>query len=94
MRNSSEEKWLTLETLLRSIYKVHAENKDKDFELEVSWLCEASGNRFQPVPVDIVAVSTHASCAATKRASLIRLDLSSQDAAQKAKEALDDDMED
>lgn len=53
-----------------SIYKVHAENKDKDFELEVSWLCEASGNRFQPVPVEMVAVSAFRSSASLKRLKL------------------------
>ncbi|CEH15234.1 20s proteasome subunit [Ceraceosorus bombacis] len=53
------------------IYKVHAENKDKDFELEISWIGPKSGGVFQPVPAEIVA-----------------------EAAQKAKEALDDEMED
>jgi hypothetical protein len=40
-----------------SIYKVHAENKDKDFELELSWLCPQSKMLFAPVPPALVAVS-------------------------------------
>lgn len=73
-----------------SIYK----NKDKDFELEVSWLCEASGNRFQPVPVEMVAVSAFRSSASTKLLKLTVTLSTSQDAAQKIQEALDDDIED
>ncbi|KAI9199277.1 nucleophile aminohydrolase [Polychytrium aggregatum] len=39
----------------RIIYTAHDDAKDKDFELELSWICEESGNRHQIVPADIVA---------------------------------------
>lgn len=32
------------------IYKLHDENKDKDFELEVTWVCDESKRRHQLVP--------------------------------------------
>ncbi|KDN38324.1 putative PRE10-20S proteasome subunit C1 [Tilletiaria anomala UBC 951] len=53
------------------IYKVHDDAKDKDFELEISWIGPESGGKHQMVPADIIA-----------------------EAGRKAKEALDDDMED
>ena len=34
----------------RSIHGVHDDSKDKPFELELSWLCEASGWKHVPVP--------------------------------------------
>eukprot|EP00163_Fabomonas_tropica_P002633 TRINITY_DN1203_c0_g1_i2.p1 TRINITY_DN1203_c0_g1~~TRINITY_DN1203_c0_g1_i2.p1 ORF type:complete len:253 (-),score=76.71 TRINITY_DN1203_c0_g1_i2:85-843(-) len=37
------------------IHSVHDEVKDKDFELDLSWICEASGYRHQLVPADLVA---------------------------------------
>lgn len=36
------------------IYSVHDEVKDKDFELELSWICEASGFQHQLVPKNIL----------------------------------------
>ncbi|PWN94253.1 N-terminal nucleophile aminohydrolase [Acaromyces ingoldii] len=53
------------------IYKCHDDAKDKDFELEISWICPESGGKHQTVPAEIVA-----------------------EAGRKAKEALDDEMED
>jgi hypothetical protein len=41
-----------------SIYKCHDDAKDKDFELELSWICPESGMKHQAVPAHIVAVST------------------------------------
>ncbi|KAJ1558587.1 hypothetical protein HK405_013361, partial [Cladochytrium tenue] len=38
----------------RIIYAVHDDAKDKDFELEMSWVCEESGGRHQFVPKDLV----------------------------------------
>lgn len=35
------------------IYQVHDDVKDKEFELELSWICEASGYHHQTVPKDI-----------------------------------------
>ncbi|KAJ1558789.1 hypothetical protein HK096_004193 [Nowakowskiella sp. JEL0078] len=37
----------------RIIYAVHDEVKDKDFELELSWICERSGGVHQFVPKDL-----------------------------------------
>ena len=37
------------------IHTVHDEVKDKDFELEMSWICPQSKNRHAPVPKDILA---------------------------------------
>jgi len=37
------------------IYVVHDEVKDKNFELQLSWVCEESGGRHQYVPHDIHA---------------------------------------
>lgn len=36
-----------------SIYNVHDDAKDKDFELELSWVCEESRGLHQFVPKDI-----------------------------------------
>jgi hypothetical protein len=49
---------LPFEPSINSIYKCHDDNKDKDFELEMSWICPESGGKHQTVPTDIVAVST------------------------------------
>ncbi|KAJ3210137.1 hypothetical protein HDU83_005066 [Entophlyctis luteolus] len=35
------------------IYSIHDEVKDKDFELELSWVCEESGGKHQFVPKDL-----------------------------------------
>lgn len=34
---------------------MHDDNKDKDFELEMTWICEASGWKHAPVPGDVLA---------------------------------------
>jgi 20S proteasome subunit alpha 7 len=39
--------------LARIIYKLHDDVKDKAFELEMSWVCEASGRKQVRVPADI-----------------------------------------
>ena len=39
----------------RSIYQVHDEAKDKDFELEVTWVCTESKNQHVPVPKELLA---------------------------------------
>ena len=39
--------------LTPSIYSCHDEVKDKEFELELSWVCEESNKQFQLVPKDI-----------------------------------------
>eukprot|EP01113_Clastostelium_recurvatum_P049610 TRINITY_DN921_c0_g1_i2.p1 TRINITY_DN921_c0_g1~~TRINITY_DN921_c0_g1_i2.p1 ORF type:complete len:249 (-),score=71.52 TRINITY_DN921_c0_g1_i2:130-876(-) len=38
----------------RIIHSVHDPIKDKDFELELSWLCEESGRKHQVVPKDLL----------------------------------------
>lgn len=38
-----------------SIYLVHDDAKDKDFELEVTWIGEESGFQHQQVPKDLLA---------------------------------------
>jgi 20S proteasome subunit alpha 7 len=32
---------------------VHDEAKDREFELELTWICPASGNKHQLVPKDV-----------------------------------------
>lgn len=39
----------------RVIHSTHDENKDKAFELEMSWICDASGGEHVLVPDDLVA---------------------------------------
>ncbi|KAJ3300619.1 hypothetical protein HK104_009276 [Borealophlyctis nickersoniae] len=39
----------------RIIYVVHDDVKDKEFELEISWVCEESKGRHEFVPKDLVA---------------------------------------
>ncbi|KAF9581812.1 hypothetical protein BGW38_001041, partial [Lunasporangiospora selenospora] len=39
----------------RIIYNVHDDAKDKDFELELSWVCEESNGLHQIVPKDLAA---------------------------------------
>ncbi len=40
---------------LVSIHTVHDEVKDKEFELEMSWICPESGNQHQLVPKALLA---------------------------------------
>ncbi|KAJ3052730.1 hypothetical protein HK097_005790 [Rhizophlyctis rosea] len=44
----------------RIIYTVHDDVKDKDFELELSWVCEESGGRHEFVPKDLAAEAERA----------------------------------
>jgi 20S proteasome subunit alpha 7 len=37
-----------------SIYSVHDDAKDKAFELELSWVCEETGNLHKFVPKDLL----------------------------------------
>lgn len=36
------------------MHLVHDDNKDKDFELEMTWVCEASGWKHASVPSDLL----------------------------------------
>ena len=39
----------------RSIHKCHADEKDKTFELELTWICAESKGRHVPVPAELAA---------------------------------------
>ena len=39
--------------LLSSIYLVHDDAKEKEFELEMSWIGDETGGRHVPVPQDL-----------------------------------------
>ncbi|WRT63390.1 uncharacterized protein IL334_000295 [Kwoniella shivajii] len=43
-----------IDEVARIIYLVHDDNKDKDFELEMTWICEESGNKHALVPEDLL----------------------------------------
>ena len=43
-----------LKEVARIIYSVHDDVKDKDFELELSWVCEESGWVHKMVPKDLL----------------------------------------
>ena len=47
----------------RSIYRVHDE-KDKAFQLELSWVCEETGWQHKPLPRDLQAEAEAAGAAA------------------------------
>ena len=38
-----------------SIHLVHDDNKDKDFELEMTWVCAESKGKHVAVPADLMA---------------------------------------
>lgn len=40
--------------LTTSIHLVHDDNKDKEFELEMTWVCEASGWKHAAVPQELL----------------------------------------
>ncbi|KAJ3214263.1 hypothetical protein HDU67_001862 [Dinochytrium kinnereticum] len=48
----------------RIIYAVHDDSKDKDFELEISWVCAESGNKHEMVPRDVLEEAEAAAKAA------------------------------
>ncbi|KAJ3193702.1 hypothetical protein HK101_004331 [Irineochytrium annulatum] len=48
----------------RIIYAVHDEVKDKDFELELSWVCAESGGKHEFVPAEVAAEAEAAAKAA------------------------------
>jgi 20S proteasome subunit alpha 7 len=37
-----------------SIHIAHDEAKDRDFELEMSWICAESNNQHRPVPKELI----------------------------------------
>jgi len=46
------------------IYTIHDDVKDKEFELEMSWICAESNYEHQPIPKDILAEAENAAKAA------------------------------
>ena len=42
------------EVLISSIHLVHDDNKDKEFELEMTWVCTETGNKHKAVPEDLL----------------------------------------
>ena len=40
--------------MIRSIHLVHDDNKDKDFELEMTWICAESGMKHALVPKELM----------------------------------------
>ena len=39
--------------IAKMIHSVHDSDKDKEYELELSWVCRASGGRHQLVPAEL-----------------------------------------
>mmetsp|Transcript_68792 Transcript_68792/g.103756 ORF Transcript_68792/g.103756 Transcript_68792/m.103756 type:complete len:147 (+) Transcript_68792:126-566(+) len=46
--------------IAKIIYKIHDDVKDKDFELELSWVCAESNNKHQRIPEDLLAEANEA----------------------------------
>lgn len=52
--------------IAKIMYSVHDKAKDKDFELELSWVCEESKGVHTRVPKDIAAAAIKYAESATK----------------------------
>jgi len=52
------------------IYKLHDDIKDKDFELELSWVCDESGKKHVRVPEELRAEAVKLGLAAKERAAM------------------------
>lgn len=74
-----------LQDLARILHLTHDENKDKPFELEMGWICEASGWQFAKVPQDLRD--------AANAAAKAELDESSDDDSDDDSDDSDDDDE-
>ncbi len=57
--------WILI--IKHSVYKLHDEVKDKDFELELSWVCEESGRKHTFVPEDLRQDAINKAIAAKER---------------------------
>jgi len=42
------------------MYSIHDELKDKQFELEITWICDESGRKHTLVPADLKAAAEEA----------------------------------
>jgi len=51
-------------SVYRSIHQVHDDAKDKQFELELGWVCDESNKMFQKVPAELHAAAEAAAKAA------------------------------
>jgi len=51
----------------RIIYKLHDDVKDKEFELEMSWVCEQSNRKHVPVPKELFDVAVKAAVEAKEK---------------------------
>lgn len=36
------------------MFSIHDDSRDKEFELEISWICKESGGKHQHVPAELV----------------------------------------
>jgi 20S proteasome subunit alpha 7 len=52
--------------IARIIHSVHDKAKDKDFELELSWVCDESNKQHQRVPKDVFDDAVKFAVEATK----------------------------
>ena len=53
---------------MHSLHSVHDE--DKPFELELAWICDASGRLFQRVPADVAAAAEAAAKSALEESDM------------------------
>lgn len=52
------------------IFKLHDDIKDKDFELEMSWVCDASDKKHTMIPADVRAAAIAKGIAAKEKAEM------------------------
>jgi len=56
--------------IAKIIYKLHDDVKDKDFELELSWVCDESEKKHSMVPADLKAEAVKAAVEAKEKAEM------------------------
>lgn len=56
--------------IAKIIYQLHDDNKDKDFELQLSWVCDASGRRHVKVPADVTEAAIKVALEAKRKAEI------------------------
>jgi 20S proteasome subunit alpha 7 len=52
------------------IYQLHDDNKDKDFELQLSWVCDESNRRHVRVPADVTEAAIKVALEAKRKAEI------------------------
>ena len=55
---------------MSSIHSIHDDVKDKEFELEMSWICPESNNQHEFVPADVQAEAERVAEAAIEEAEM------------------------